>query len=318
MPHITFIHGIANKPPKRKLLDDWNNALTDGGLNLTAAGVSTSMIYWADVMYPEPETSSGSYESVDAGLGTQPADDDEFAWVKALPDADQAFVAALRNRLRFDQQSPAGDDHVAARPPEPTSDEERGIQFEAVPLPWFIKRRVMKRLLKDTYYYLFNKEWTHANTGETILVQNHIRDLFVQQLQQDADQNSGGAHIVVSHSMGTVISYDCLKHLNNCPPITGYMTVGSPLGISEVYDNFPEYTESNAFPTAKLNGKWVNVYDRLDPVALDARIANDYQQNGIEVIEDQHVRNEGAWRHSSWKYFNQQTLCNHLRDLLEL
>lgn len=96
------------------------------------------------------------------------------------------------------------------------------------------------------------------------------------------------------------------------------MTVGSPLGISEVHDNFSRYNKNNAYPSAKLSGKWINVYDRLDPVALDSRLANDYQNNNAQVIEDQRVWNDGAWRHSSWKYFNQQTLCDHLRDLLEL
>ncbi len=318
MPHVTFIHGIANKPPKEQLLQDWNDALADGGLDLEAAGVTTSMVYWADVMYPEPKTGSGSYESVDAGLGTEASDDDELAWVQELPDEEKAFVALLRDRLGFDQGSPAGEDYVASPPQEPADDEEGNIQFEAVPLPWFLKRRMMKRFLKDVYYYLFNKVWQHSTTGETILTQFYIRDLFIRQLQQDAAQNSGGAHVVVSHSMGTVISYDCLKYGENCPPINGYMTVGSPLGISEVHDNFSAYDSRDAFPTARLDGKWVNVYDRLDPVALDSRLANDYQKSQVQVIEDQRVRNGGAWRHSSWKYFNQQTLCDHLRDLLEL
>lgn len=319
MPHVTFIHGIANKPPKEKLLEDWIYALIDGGLDLEAAGVTASMVYWADVMYPpDEEMSRDSYESVDAGLGTEQADDDELSWVKELSDSEQAFMAAMRDRLGFDQESPGGEDYVAEPPPEPADDEEGGVQFEAVPLPWFLKRRLMKRFLKDVYYYLFNKPWEHKTTGEMILPQFHIRDLFVQQLKQDAEQNSGGAHVVVSHSMGTVIAYDCLKHLTECPPVTGYMTVGSPLGISEVHDNFSGYNKNNAFPTEKLSGKWINVYDRLDPVALDARLANDYQLNHAQAIEDQRVHNDGAWRHSSWKYFNQQALCDHLRDLLEL
>ena len=320
MPHVTFIHGIANKPPKDKLLNDWVSFLADGGLSLDDEDVSSSMVYWADVMYPEPETSDSAYESVASELGTKIEDDDDMAWAQGLPDDEQAFVDALRNRLGFDEQSPDGDDHVPAAPAEPDAGVEPsgGIAFEAVPLPWFIKRRVMKRLLKDVYYYLFNKEWQHATNGETVKVQDHIRDLFVQQMKADAAQNSGGPHVVVSHSMGTVISYDCLKHVDGCPPIANYMTVGCPLGLSEVHDNFPNYDKKNAFPSSRLAGDWVNVFDRLDPVAFDARLANDYQKDDIAVIMDQKVKNDGAWRHSSWKYFGQQALCDHLRNLLEL
>lgn len=317
MPHVTFIHGIANKPPKEKLLEDWNDSLIDGGLDLVSSGVTTSMVHWADVMYPEPEESGGGYESVDAGLGTESSDDDDMEWATDLPPDEQAFVNSLRERLRFDKDSPDGDEFVPPAPPEPGSGEE-AIAFEAVPLPWFIKRRVMKRLLKDVYYYLFNKDLPHATDGNVIKVQEYIRDLFVKQLQEDARQNSGGAHVVVSHSMGTVISYDCLKYVDGCPPVTGYMTVGSPLGLSEVHDNFPGYDKRDAFPGTKVASSWINVYDRLDPVAFDSRLANDYQKSGEKAIHDQKVRNEGAWRHSSWKYFGQETLCNHLRTLLNL
>ncbi|MEL7450034.1 MAG: hypothetical protein AAFN78_12550, partial [Pseudomonadota bacterium] len=126
-------------------------------------------------------------------------------------------------------------------------------------------------------------------------------------------------HVVISHSMGTVISYDCLKNVADCPSVSAYMTVGSPLGLSEVHDNFkPEYNKRNAFPIEKVGGGWVNVYDRLDPVAFDARIANDYQKDGSEVIVDERVRNTGAWRHSSNKYYGQAALTDHLRTLLEL
>ena len=320
MPHVTFIHGIANKPPKEKLLEDWKSYLTDGGLNLENEDVTSSMVYWADVMYPEPESSDSAYESVESDLGTKADDDSDMDWAKGLPDDEQAFVDAMRSRLGFDQEPPDGDDHVAAPPTEPGDDLEStgGIAFEAVPLPWFIKRRVMKRLLKDVYYYLFNKNWTHATNGDTVKVQDHIRNLFIEQMKQDAAQNSGGAHVVVSHSMGTVISYDCLKHVEDCPSIANYMTVGCPLGLSEVHDNFPGYKKKTAFPNARLAGDWVNVYDRLDPVAFDSKIANDYQKDSVAVIEDQKVKNDGAWRHSSWKYFGQAALCNHLRNLLDL
>ena len=30
MPHVTFIHGIANKPPPDDLLRIWQEALADG------------------------------------------------------------------------------------------------------------------------------------------------------------------------------------------------------------------------------------------------------------------------------------------------
>ena len=57
MPHVTFVHGLANKPPPQTLHDIWLRALAAGnGLDLVAEGVSTSMCYWADVLYASPDT----------------------------------------------------------------------------------------------------------------------------------------------------------------------------------------------------------------------------------------------------------------------
>ena len=315
MPHVTFIHGIANKPPKDKLLENWEAHLAQGGLDLPTEGVTTSMVYWADVMYAEPAAPDADFESVDEGIGTA-ASDEDLQWIDDLPPEEKAFVESFRNKLRFDADSPEGEDYA---PPAVAGNEDEleAITFEAVPSPWFIKRRLMKVLLKDVHHYLFNARFS-PRPGEEYQVQDHIRRLFVDQLRADAASNDG-AHVVISHSMGTVISYDCLKNVADCPSISAYMTVGSPLGLSEVHDNFkPDYDKRNAFPSEKVGGHWVNVYDRLDPVAFDARIANDYQKEGSNVIVDERVRNSGAWRHSSNKYYEQATLTDHLRTLLGL
>lgn len=312
MPHVTFIHGIANKPPKEKLLENWEAYLAQGGLDLAAEGVTTSMVYWADILYPDPLAQEADFESVDEGLGAAELDED-IEWIKELPENEKAFVESFRKKLGFDQVSPEDDEY---EPPSlENEDAVESLPFEAIPLPWFIKRRVMKALLKDVHHYLFNSRFS-PRPGEEYQVQDHIRSLFVDQLKKDTS-NLEGPHVVVSHSMGTVISYDCLKNVSSCPSVDAYMTVGSPLGISEVYDNFkPEYHKHDAFPSEKVAGNWVNVYDRLDPVAFDARIANDYRKDGNKVVIDERVHNSGKWRHSSYKYYGQQALCEHLKKLL--
>jgi hypothetical protein len=60
MPHVTFIHGIANKPPLDDLLRIWRDTLADAAepLPLGDRGVSSSMVYWADLLYEKPEEDS--------------------------------------------------------------------------------------------------------------------------------------------------------------------------------------------------------------------------------------------------------------------
>lgn len=313
MPHVTFIHGIANKHKAETLLANWRTELRDGGLDLGTKGVTSSMAYWADVVYAKPIEESSNFESVDEGLGTDGSDSD-LDWVDALPAEQKKFSSALIAKFGLDKTPPGGD--VNAMPATPIGEEDV-YQFEAIPLPWFIKERVMKRLLKDVHHYLFNESFS-PRPGETYEVQTELRKRFIEQLKADK-KNLVGPHVVVSHSMGTVISYDCLKNVAGCPPIDGYMTVGSPLGISEVHDKFkPEYNKKDAFPTGNVTGDWVNIYDRLDPVAFDSHLSNDYQKAGEKVIDDIRVKNSGKWRHSSYKYFGQDKLTNELSRLLGL
>lgn len=66
MAHVTFIHGIANKPPPDELLRIWRRALADGGdaLPLGDLGVTSRMVYWADVLYAAPDADAAAHEGV--------------------------------------------------------------------------------------------------------------------------------------------------------------------------------------------------------------------------------------------------------------
>jgi pimeloyl-ACP methyl ester carboxylesterase len=129
-----------------------------------------------------------------------------------------------------------------------------------------------------------------------------------------------GPHIVVSHSMGTVIAYDCLKRVADAPRVDGLMTIGSPLGLDEIQDKLhPEWTRDDGFPSEKVNGGWVNVYDKLDPVAgFDPNLANDYRKAKSTVVDDLNEQNYGSWRHDISKYLRGENLRTKLRGLLKL
>ena len=60
MPHVTFIHGIANKPPATDLLRIWREALANASdpLPLGDLGVTSELVYWADLMYEKPDEMS--------------------------------------------------------------------------------------------------------------------------------------------------------------------------------------------------------------------------------------------------------------------
>ncbi|HLE84054.1 MAG TPA: hypothetical protein VJG13_06920, partial [Thermoanaerobaculia bacterium] len=190
--------------------------------------------------------------------------------------------------------------------------------LERVPLPWPIKRRLMKKLLRDVHHYLFNVRHRPRPDAEEYAVQDEIRGRMLRSLAEGAAASP--PHVVVSHSMGTVVAYDCLKRLPENPAVDGLMTIGSPLGIDEIQDKMkPEWSREEGFPAAKLRGRWVNVYDKLDPVVgFDPTFSNDYRQGGREVVADLNEQSRGRWRHDITKYLSGPRLRSELRGLLGL
>lgn len=314
MPHVTFIHGIANKPAKDKLLDLWTRSLAhDNGLDLGAEGVTTSMVYWADVFYENPLDdepgfeSSELSESLDLALKrTEPEPEVPISEMGSAAEA--AWVGGLATKLNF---AAFVDEAVAP------SEIEAGPQYERIPLPGWLKRRMMKTFLRDVHHYLFNVEFS-PRPGDSYQVQDEIRGRMIPLLKEGASKT--GPHIVVSHSMGTVIAYDCLNRVPDCPRVDGLITIGSPLGLDEIQDQLqPEWTRRDGFPNARVAGGWVNVYDHLDPVAgLDPNFANDYRKNGEKVVTDINEPNWGKWRHDIAKYLRGTKLRASLTEMLGL
>ncbi|HEY6613455.1 MAG TPA: hypothetical protein VIZ32_03025, partial [Vicinamibacterales bacterium] len=297
MPHVTFIHGIANKPPATDLLRIWREALANASdpLPLGDLGVTSDLVYWADLMYEKPDDNVAAHEgvlentpeAVDGGGGAAPP------VPKTAEEAE--FLERMRKRM-----TALSDAEIADAPPVPANPQGT---LERIPLPWFIKKRVMNAFLRDVHHYLFDVEF--APPGRTpVRIQRTIRERFGTVLRTPAITQP---HIVVSHSMGTVIAYDCLKRVADCAGVDGLITLGSPLGLDEIQDKLqPGWSAADGFPHEKVGAEWINIYDRLDPVCgFDPELANDFQKGSARIIEDIAVQNEGTWRHSITKYLRQ-------------
>ncbi|HEY6641452.1 hypothetical protein [Povalibacter sp.] len=312
MPHVTFIHGIANKPPADDLLRIWRRTLADAAepLPLGDLGVTSSLVYWADLMYGDPDSDLSAHEgvlentpqAVDASGGESP------------PQPRNAEEAAFLARLRS-EMTELSDAEMAA-PDAPAVPAQPQGALERVPLPWFLKKRIMNAFLRDVHHYLFDVEYAPPGRS-AVHIQQTIRQRFIDTV---CDAAVTRPHIVVSHSMGTVIAYDCLKRVGTCANVDGFITIGSPLGLDEIQDKLrPEWNRANGFPRSKVARDWVNIFDRLDPVCgFDPALANDYRDNDVGTIKDQVVVNDGAWRHSATKYLRQPVFGATLRGMLDL
>jgi hypothetical protein len=314
LAHITFIHGIANKPRKDVLLEQWRVALLDDdGLDLDALGVTTSMAYWADVLYAEPAPDEAATESTAFELqaSVEPQDDD-LGWLAEAPAAEQDFVGGLAAKVGLvavaaSATAAGSTDGVAVAP---------GGSLEAVPLPLWLTKRLMKVFLRDVHHYLYDAT-SEPRPGTRFQVRQEVRARAVAALAEAA--GSPGPHVVVCHSLGTVVAYDVLTALADVAQVDALVTLGSPLGISEVQQALaPPWTSADGWPARTLpDGPWLNVADRLDPVCgPDPSIANQYRRGGQRQVLDVHVKNPGSWRHGVAKYLAQPALRDALAQAL--
>ena len=311
MAHVTFIHGIGNKPEPDELLHEWKISLSDNdGVDLDALGVTTSMAYWADMLYANPAPEEAAQEASPLEVeGTVDPEDADMRWLDDVPDDQRQFVESLGSKLGLAEVT-ATPDELAPDPIIPDS------PLEAVPLPPALKKRLMRVLLRDVHHFLYDVSFS-PRPGETFQIRTDIRARVLHALQE-ADAGPG-PHLLVGHSLGTVIAYDALTAIDDAPRVHALVTIGSPLGISEVRDGLtPPWTAADGWPSQRLgDGNWWNVFDALDPVCgfLDREIAPHYRRAGQSRVADVGVSNTGYWRHSIGKYLGQPTLRSILSEV---
>ncbi len=268
---IVFVHGILNKPAESILKRQWDEALY--GYDL---GERSRMAYWVDrVRYPIPSKGDeldpdevallpppgfGARSLAPDVLETAPADD---------PAEADAFMKAVEKKLRA---------RTAARAPV-------GYGTKVIPL-WesartWITDRVTKAWLADVHDFLFVEHRRKA-----------MRESLISRLR-----TGGGPFVIVAHSQGTMIAYDVLANWSrdsSLPPIEVKLlvTMGSPLGLQEVQDQLKKLTGQKKLATPACVGRWVNVADRHDVVALDRELSSDFIANKAKVkVQDVEVEN---------------------------
>lgn len=101
---------------------------------------------------------------------------------------------------------------------------------------------LIQKFLIETYLYLENEEFMHE-----------VDQRITQHLQPNEN------HIIVAHSLGTVIAYNLLHRIRDFR-IQTLITLGSPLAYKVIQDKLP-------IPISRpkqLKGDWINVYSSDD------------------------------------------------------
>ncbi len=249
--NVVYIHGIGSQPPPVDAKRGWDLSLFGQDM-----GERTRMAYWADIRHPVAAGKRGL--ALDLGA----LEDGEGVVPEALVDAAHVARKEHQAALRYAQS-------LAASLAEPRSGARtRRVRERVLPLPAFLRRpiteAITRALIKDTAAYFFDP----AQRKE---MQERLR----QRLREVS-----GPIVLVAHSQGSIIAYDVLSALGDAVDIDLLVTIGSPLGLTEVQDHV-----ARPLHVPRCVRAWKNFADLLDPVALDKGLSDEFAPKGFVVDE---------------------------------
>nr|WP_315393977.1 hypothetical protein [uncultured Duganella sp.] len=322
---IVFVHGLAKKPPVKKLEEIWRWGLgrsdpnneafpnPNPGIDLDVEGVLVHFNYYADVFYgDEYETEFDSYYEAERAVVQLGNLDDvagELKPPRSVNERERRFLDEFERKMNAQPTPPAPPVVLSA----PRVTEAAQLEIASW-LPGPVKEAIIKKAAMEAYYFLFDKEYQRKD-GLRFKVRQELRNRLLGVLHNASRQAE--KIVLVTHSMGTMVAYDVLRNCHGCPPVEVLFTVGSPLGVQEVQDELvAEGKQRVDFPAATLH-RWINVYDPMDPVCgADPRFANDYESVNGKSVEDVEEGNWGSWRHTITHYFAGKLFRAHLAKAL--
>jgi subtilisin family serine protease len=286
---VIYVHGIGNKPAASVLKCQWDRALFGAEM-----GDRTRLAYWVDrERYPSPEDATcADGERLRAPAAEWP--EIGGASIRSVEPAAKPLRPAEQRRLD------AIAEKMLAATVAPKAGDKQAKVLPFRPVRAIVTRLITRLFLHDVRDFLFDAP-----------KRQRMEDTLRRRLEV-----GGGPFIVVAHSQGSMIAYNVLRTLKReDADVRLFVTIGSPLGMDEVQDVLKEVGGPLRVP--ECVAQWVNVAERLDPVALDPELRGEFTRNGRGVeVEDIAVRNPD-WQdnpHSSTGYLSTEAVRGPVRQ----
>ncbi len=249
---IIGIHGLGNKPPKNLLKQWWIKSIRNG-LYATGRPVPFrfELVYWADVLHSEP-------------LDPNMTDEHNPLFIREpySPFADYVYQQPDDHRRKTL-------DYIEKKMDRLFLNKDLSINFSG------ISDLIINHFFKDLAVY-----YSSRRSGGK-LVRDVIRKRLIDVLQKHRRKHI----LLLSHSMGTIISYDVLINAREDFFIDTFVTMGSPLGLPIMQSRIAveqklKYDSLLSLKTPeKVVRNWFNLSDLEDIIALNYNLADDYGPN---------------------------------------
>lgn len=281
---LLFVHGIAQQDyDENELLDIWIGHLRDHGVDpAKLAAASPEMAYYGKELYA---WTSGNADGAIA-MGPVGGSDEAAFFAKAMNEiaaAEGIDEDGIETEMSADGQATPQSTWLGRRAVAIVSMMER-----ISPL----RGSIAAKVVRQAYTYLANDNAREAIDGL-------VRPRF-----------GSGELVVVSHSLGTVVSFMLLRELaakGHDLNVPLFVTLGSPLALKEVQKRV-----SGNFAVPPNVGQWLNFYDKGDPVTLGRALETGFAAG----IRDHVVNNNSANAHSIAGYLDDPELVKPLNAAL--
>ena len=287
---IIGIHGLGNKPPKTILTDWWKKSLIEGlkKFNYTS-DFKFELVYWADILHPiplDPDTINKNSRL--------------YLKNKYLPESVSNFIESSGLRKKAKEYFDKFYGKILVN-------EVLSLKYPSL-TDLFV--HINMRDLENYY----SSSYINYNNTSTL-----TRHAVIERLTDTLKKHKNKKILLISHSMGSIISHDTLIDYLPDLKIDTLISIGSPLGqkyvLNKIIGEQKENSEKKLRVPENIIRNWYNLSDLDDQVALNHLLAEIYIPNskGVKIIDrlvqnnfmDNGIRNS----HSSYGYLRTPELA---------
>ena len=120
--------------------------------------------------------------------------------------------------------------------------------------------------------------------------------------------------VIVAHSLGSVVAYECLHDPGAQAPVPLLVTIGSPLALHTVV--WPRLRPRPPRTPDRVE-RWLNFWDRDDLIVARPRLEECFGANahGVSALSDR-VDSDGLWVHTATKYLDKAGVAGPIAEAL--
>ncbi len=265
---IVGIHGLANKPEEGLFKSWWIESIKEG---LSSAGYPDARfrfesVYWADIFYERPQHPDEKNPESQFYM--------EEPYVRGNPEAYRGFRPRELKRRFLDFLDDALDRIFLGN--------NGFVDFGR------IADIIIRKLYYDMHLYY---------NGESSLPQYRgapAKEHIQRRLEQALRKHRRKRIMLIAHSMGTIISYDVMMQ-NPSLKVDTFITAGAPLGLPVIIKKNNQtaghdpYKNRKAPVPGNITGRWINLSDLDDKVAMIYRLKEDYIPNSNGIAPDDRI-----------------------------